>query len=213
MQTHTTPRAHVCTTNAALQAAIEFIEGFEDDASQEDVKDLLGFLRYAAKRAAAAPKQPAPIAPTQLSERFEALQEQGALIPGDFYTAGRLMSMLEVPPPWGIHHEAALQALLRSKGFERTKVREGLLSKWGYRAPTLPIQGSADRDEPLATLGTPAAQPHACHPQASNCALPPQGTQQLAAQPAQTQSHQSNSSSPPPVNDKSGSLAGQGGAA
>lgn len=39
--------AHVCTTYAALQAAEAFISGFEDEASQAGVLDILASLRRA----------------------------------------------------------------------------------------------------------------------------------------------------------------------
>lgn len=41
------PRAHACTQQAALAAAISFISGFEDDRQQSGVTELLAFLRQA----------------------------------------------------------------------------------------------------------------------------------------------------------------------
>ena len=47
MQSHPTPSAHACTPIAALKAAEAFISGFEDDASQAGVPELLASLRTA----------------------------------------------------------------------------------------------------------------------------------------------------------------------
>ena len=41
------PSAHVCTPHQALKAAEAFISGFEDDASQAGVPDLLASVRRA----------------------------------------------------------------------------------------------------------------------------------------------------------------------
>ena len=58
----TTCRAHVCTQRAALAAAISFIEGYEDDAQQCGVSELLTYLRQAS-----APVQPCVAAQSKVA--------------------------------------------------------------------------------------------------------------------------------------------------
>lgn len=60
MQSHPTPRAHVCTPIAVLQAAEAFIAGFEDDRSQQGLASLLWDLRTAMR---ATPDDALTIAP------------------------------------------------------------------------------------------------------------------------------------------------------
>lgn len=69
-----TPSAHACTQQAALAAAISFIAGFEDDAQQSGVPELLAFLRKASIQAAApavANAAPITVSPLRIANGYD----------------------------------------------------------------------------------------------------------------------------------------------
>lgn len=112
--------------------------------------------------------------------------------------------------PFTLSAENAMRDALRRAGF--TQVREA--TGFRRRLWVTPLTGHQGcLLAPHAAPDTPASPLLACHPQASTRVHQTPENPLPTAQLAQTESHQFSAASPPPVNDKDGSLAAQGGAA
>lgn len=132
------------------------------------------------------------------------------VLPNEGLTVPQLFTRLELPH--SVTNENALYRALVKAGFRQSREASGDRRRI-WISPFSPDPQGLPREHPECT-GTPNAPSHASPQPALPAAVQgPQETLRPTALPAQTEFHQSSSSSPPPTVEQAGSLALQEGGA